>query len=152
TAVIAEMLDSWSKLAEQGKSVEVTRAQADLTMQIIVRTMFGSEIDPTEMREIGEAFGTALKLMNTRMWTSFLPIAIPLPGDAKFRESIEKVDRFLYRLIAERRQNPTHSDDLLSMLIEIRDEETGEGMTDQQVRDEVFTVFLAGHETTATVM
>lgn len=152
TGTIAEMLDNWSTLAGEGKSLDVTRAMADLTMQIIVRTMFGSGLEQTEMHEIGEAFGTALKLMNTRMWTSFLPISIPLPGDRAFKESIEKVDNFVYRLIAERRHNPNASDDLLTMLLDIRDEDTGEGMTDQQVRDEVFTVFLAGHETTATVM
>jgi cytochrome P450 len=152
TTTIAETLDSWTELAKQGQTVEVIRAQADLTMQLIVRTMFGTSLDPQEMREIGEAFGTALKLMNTRMWTSFLPINIPLPGDAKFRDSVATVDRYLYRLIAERRKHPGQANDLLEMLLEIRDEETGEGMTDQQVRDEVFTVFLAGHETTASIM
>jgi len=152
TATIAEMLDSWSELAAKGQPLDVARAQADLTMQLIVRTMFGSGLTADETREIGDAFGTALKLMNTRMWTSFLPISVPLPGDAKFRESIQRVDRFVYRLIAERRQSATQSNDLLGMLLETRDEETGEGMTDQQLRDEVFTVFLAGHETTATVM
>ncbi len=152
SGTIAEMLDTWSERARQGETVEVTRAMSDLTMQLIVRTMFGTGLDPQEMREIGDAFATALKLMNTRMWTSFLPFKLPLPGDAQFRESIEKVDRFVYGLITERRQNPTDSNDLLNMLLEIRDDETGEGMTDQQLRDEVFTIFLAGHETTATVL
>jgi cytochrome P450 len=152
TATIAEMLDNWSALAAKGQALDVARAQADLTMQLIVRTMFGSGLTADETREIGDAFGTALKLMNVRMWTSFLPVSIPLPGDTKFRESIEKVDRFVYRLIAERRNQTSQANDLLGMLLETRDEETGEGMTDQQLRDEVFTIFLAGHETTATVM
>src|SRR6266498_1132365 len=55
TTTIAEMLDSWTKLAEQGQTVEVTRAMADLAMQLIVRTMFGSGLDSQEMHEIGEA-------------------------------------------------------------------------------------------------
>ena len=54
------------------------------------------------------------------------------------------------RLIAERREDAADHGDLLSMLMQAKDEETGERMTDQQLRDEIVTIFLTGHETTAT--
>lgn len=152
TTTIAAMLDDWNSAARADKPVEVAQAMADLTMQIIVRTMFGASIDSAETRDLGQAFARALRLMNVRMWTFFLPDSIPLPGDRAFREAINHIDSAVYRFIAQRRQNPTTENDLLNLLLEARDEETGAHMTDQQVRDEVFTIFLAGHETTATVM
>lgn len=150
--VITETLADWKVLAENKQPIEMAHAMADLTMKIIVRTMFGTGISDAETHEMVEAYTKALKLMNIRMWTFFLPDFIPLPGDTAFRETIQQIDRAVYRFIKERRENPNDNNDLLNMLLEARDEETGEGMNDQQVRDEVFTVFMAGHETSATVM
>ena len=62
------------------------------------------------------------------------------------------LDAILHRIVAERRASGETRDDLLSMLLEARDEETGEGMTDKQLRDELVTLFLAGHETTAIAL
>jgi len=152
TEVISETLTDWKALAEKEQPVEIAHAMAELTMKIIVRTMFGTGISDAETHEMVAAYSKALKLMNVRMWTFFLPDFIPLPGDTAFRETIQQIDHAVYRFINERRQNPSDTNDLLNMLLDARDEETGEGMSDQQVRDEVFTVFMAGHETSATVM
>ena len=152
TEVIAATLADWKVLAENKQPVEMAHAMSSLTMKIIVRTMFGTGISDAETREMVEAYSKALKLMNVRMWTFFLPDFIPLPGDTAFRETIQQIDRAVYRFINERRQNPSEANDLLNMLLDARDEDTGEGMNDQQVRDEVFTVFMAGHETSAAVM
>ncbi|MEZ4670688.1 MAG: cytochrome P450 [Anaerolineae bacterium] len=150
--VIAETLADWKSLSEKNQPIEIAHAMADLTMKIIVRTMFGTGISNEETHEMVDAYTKALKLMNVRMWTFFLPDFIPLPGDTAFRETIQQIDRAVYGFIKERRENPNDNNDLLNMLLDARDEETGEGMSDQQVRDEVFTVFMAGHETSATVM
>ena len=152
TEIITETLADWKVLAEKEQPVEIEHAMSGLTMKIIVRTMFGTGISDAETDELVEAYSSALKLMNVRMWTFFLPDFIPLPGDTAFRETIQQIDRAVYRFINERRQNPSDADDLLNMLLDARDEETGAGMSDQQVRDEVFTVFMAGHETSAAVM
>jgi cytochrome P450 len=151
TVTVAEMVYSWQAAVDARQPIEMSHAMSDLTMQIIVRTMFGGDISKDEARGLGEAFTKALQLMNTRMWTFFLPDFLPLPGDGTMRESLQQIDAVVYRFIEQRRQNPG-GNDLISVLLEMQDAETGERMTDPQVRDEVFTMFLAGHETSATVL
>jgi cytochrome P450 len=65
---------------------------------------------------------------------------------------MERIDRVIYKIIAERRQPGTHSDDLLSLLMDVKDEASGDGMSDQQLHDEALTIFIAGHETTSVAL
>ncbi|MDP3767798.1 MAG: cytochrome P450, partial [Dehalococcoidia bacterium] len=76
----------------------------------------------------------------------------PTPTNLRFRRAMRTLDDIVYGMIEARRNNGADKDDLLSMLLEARDEETGEGMSDKQLRDEVFTMFTAGHETTAAAL
>jgi cytochrome P450 len=78
---------------------------------------------------------------------------LPLPVFRRGRETRAQLDAIIYGMIAERRKTPGDRGDLLSMLLLAQDEENhGERMTDQQVRDEAMTIFLAGHETTANAL
>jgi len=92
------------------------------------------------------AFFTACLLFFAR-----LPGWVPTPAEFQIRQSLADLDDTVYRLIRERRQSGEDRGDLLSMLI-LTEDENGERMTDQQVRDEAVTIFLAGHETTANTM
>jgi cytochrome P450 len=78
------------------------------------------------------------------------------PRGRRFREAVATLDRIVVRIVADRRaqmeKGDAARDDLLSMLLEARDEDTGEGMSDRQLRDELVTLFLAGHETTAIAL
>jgi len=74
------------------------------------------------------------------------------PGNARFRNAAATLRKIVLNIIAERRREGRDHCDLLSMLLAVRDEETGEGMKDEQLRDEVLTLILAGHETTATAL
>jgi cytochrome P450 len=76
---------------------------------------------------------------------------VPVPNNIRFSRAIRRLDRLMYRLIQDRRRSKDTSDDLLAMLLDLQDEE-GVGMTDQQLRDEAVTMFLAGHETTALTL
>ena len=77
-----------------------------------------------------------------------VPEQIPLPSNRRYVAARDEFDELIYGIIAERRREPR--EDLLSMFLAAKDEETGEHMSDEQVRDEVRTMFIAGHETTAT--
>jgi cytochrome P450 len=77
---------------------------------------------------------------------------LPLPHSKRFKKSRETLDRVIYKIINERRKTGEDKGDLLSMLLLAQDEEDGFGMSDEQVRDEALTLFLAGHETTANAM
>ncbi len=78
---------------------------------------------------------------------------LPLPANRRFDKALQTIDEVVHRIIRERRRSGQEGgDDLLSMLMEARDEETGETMSDRQIRDEVTTIYLAGHETTAVTL
>jgi cytochrome P450 len=131
----------------------VAREMMRLTLAIAGKTLFDSDVEE-EADEIGEALTTTLHEFN-RMSLPFarLLARLPLPAKRRFREARERLDSTIYRMINERRASGEDRGDLLSMLIQARDEEgDGTGMTDKQLRDEAMTIFLAGHETTANAL
>ena len=77
---------------------------------------------------------------------------LPTPGNLRFKKAARELRAMVLDIIGQRRREGGDYGDLLSMLLAVRDEETGEGMNDEQLRDEVLTLILAGHETTATAL
>jgi cytochrome P450 len=75
-----------------------------------------------------------------------------LPGERALRRAIQTIDDTVFSIIRERRQSGENRGDLLSLLLQARDEETKTGMNDRQLRDECVTFFIAAHETTATAL
>src|SRR5581483_5007525 len=110
--------------------------------------------DPTDAAdEVGAALAFLLNIANERSGRIFeIPPSIPTRENLRFRKALATLDGVVLRMIEERRKNPGDRGDLLSMLIESRDAETGEAMDDRQLRDETMTIFLAGHETTANAL
>jgi cytochrome P450 len=82
----------------------------------------------------------------------FLPLWVPTARNREFHSVMQFMDGLMYGLLAERRRSGAHHDDLLDLLLQARDEDTGEGLTDQELRDEALTIFAAGHETTANAL
>jgi len=112
--------------------------------------MFSADIDD-KIQSLSHAFNVAAKFMlwrSQQMWAP--PLSVPIPRNVEYNRAFQVLNDTIYPLIADARKNP--KDDLLAMLLAMRDEETGEGMSDQQARDEVVTIFFAGHETTAAAM
>lgn len=136
-----------------GDSLDIAREMARLTLSIAGNTLFGSDVEE-DSREIGDALTAALELFNVAV----LPFSemidkLPLPWTIRFNRARKQLDAIIYRIIAERRAQRTDRGDLLSMLMLARDDEgDGSGMTDEQLRDEVMTLILAGHETTANAL
>jgi cytochrome P450 len=123
-----------------------------LTLTIVCQTLFSSDIS-TEADEVGQALTTVLKHTIDRMQSLFdLAEILPLPENRRFYEALRTLDQVVYGMIKERRRSGRDTGDLLSMLVFARDEETGQSMSDKQLRDEVMTIFLAGHETTANAL
>ena len=152
TGATQEMLDDWRKRGGADEPLDLAREIMLLTQTIILRTMFSTDI--TENAEaIADAFSTTLEHLNLSIVAPF-PIlhALPTPANRRFREAMLVIDKAVYGMIAERRESGVKRGDLLQMLIDARDEETGQGMSDKQMHDEVLTIFLAGHETTAALL
>lgn len=138
-----------------GQQINIAREMSDLTLMIVTRTLFGGECGRHEASLVHEALTTSLSLFPL----SYLPFShllerLPLPATQRFRRAKQQLDATIYSLIAQRRASPDASRrDVLSLLLSAQDAEgNGEGMSDEQVRDEAMILFLAGHETTANAL
>lgn len=143
-----ELMEDW----KDGEVRDIHQDMMKVTLAIITETMFGKTVKEGADK-IGHAIDVGLKYVSTKA-TSFIdiPLSVPTRSNREFVESSEVLDKTIYGLIEERRKSTGSHTDLLAMLLAARDEDDGQGMTDEQVRDEVMTIFVAGHETTANTM
>jgi cytochrome P450 len=153
TGAAEELLADWSRLGASA-SVDVSTAMMQVTLNIISRTMFSSDSDHiVAIMERGA--GRYQAKMRPNMM-DFLGLPAWLAGLPRLRvadRALGEFDKEIDRLIKLRAGNPKHRpNDLLARLIAARDGQTGGGMTEQEVRDQVITIFMAGHETTAMAM
>ena len=138
---------------KSGSTLDVADEMMRLTLAIVGKTLFSADVE-TEASEIGQSLTTVLKMFRVLMlpFSEYLE-KLPLPSMRRFEKAQARLDSIIYGLIHERRKSGQDTGDLLSMLLLAQDDETGgAGMTDQQVRDEALTLFLAGHETTANAL
>jgi cytochrome P450 len=145
-----ETADRWDAAAARSEPLDVAEEMMRLTQTIVLRTLLGSDLGPSD--EVGRAWALVNEHIGESFWSLGLVDRWPTPKNRRFRRAVGVLDRAVLDLIDERRQNSRERSDLLSMLISARDEETGLGMTDVQLRDEVMTILLAGHETTALAL
>ena len=150
TSVIDSFIQKWEGHAQSGQPLDLDDEMMRLTLTVIIKSMFSADID-NKIEALSHAFNVASKFMlwrSQQMWAP--PLSVPIPRNVEYNRAFKVLNDTIYPLISESRKNP--KDDLLGMLLTMRDEETGEGMTDRQARDEVVTIFFAGHETTAASM
>jgi len=143
------MMTRW----KDGAEIDIHAEMMHLTMQIVGQTLFGKAIF-AEANDISESMDAFMRQF-PRLMNPLRPIldALPLPGTLRWRKAQGILDKFIGETIKERRATGEDRGDLLSMLLSAQDAEgDGTGMNDRQVRDEVMTLFLAGHETTANAL
>src|ERR1700752_1005621 len=148
--VIESFVQKWEQKAQSDQPLDLDEEMMRLTLTVIIKSMVSADIDD-KIQSLSHAFNVASKFMlwrSQQMWAP--PLSIPIPRNVEYNRAFKVLNDTIYPLIADARKSP--KDDLLGMLLAMRDEETGEGMTDQQARDEVVTIFFAGHETTAASM
>jgi cytochrome P450 len=144
-----QMLGRWDALPAAAVTVNVEMMR--LTMSVISRSVFTIDISDG-FAGAGQALTTLLDFANQRTISLVNPpLWMPTPMNQRLKRALRTVDAFLYDIIAQRRRQPP-GDDLLSLLLQARDEETGKGLTERQLRDEVLITFFAGHETTAQLL
>jgi cytochrome P450 len=152
----AVMTDYAARLRERwrdGATLDISEEMMGLTLAIVGKTLFDADV-VSDSKDVGAALNVAMDLFNTITIPFFnLLQKLPLPQVRRFDAARAKLDAIIYRLIEERRAAGEDRGDLLSMLLLAQDEEgDGAGMTDEQLRDEAMTIFLAGHETTANAL
>jgi cytochrome P450 len=152
TQATRQMLNRWQTWAESGEEIELTGEMTHLTMEIVTRALFGSAV-VDEQNRISQAITTTLNHISFRYDVPFYPVLkVPTPHNLRVRTAIKTIDQIIYGIIQNRRDHPEENGDLLSLLLQARGEDTGSGMTIGQLRDEVLTFFIAGHETTAVLL
>jgi cytochrome P450 len=153
TTAAEELLAQWD-IVPDGTAVDVQTAMMEVTLNIISRTMFSNDSDDivTIMARSAGRYQMEMRpnIMDMLGWPKWLA---SLPRRNVASRTMGEFDRVIDRLIEERSRDPgSHPKDLLARLVAARDEQTGVGMSAQEVRDHVITIFLAGHETTAMAL
>ncbi|MCB0476685.1 MAG: cytochrome P450 [Crocinitomicaceae bacterium] len=148
-----EIADRWEELAQTEEEVEIGEEMMRVTASIILKSMFSSEIDE-ETLEMKDCVEYMIKFATTQQQGLYFPDWVPTKRNTKYKESKNKVYKYINRIIAERKAIPQDQwpEDLLTKLMLTVDEETGESMSENLLRDESITAFFAGHETTARTM
>ncbi len=149
--LMTESAQAWTQETniDTGQPLDLFQQMSGLTLSIVCQALFGADMLPYKQR-VFEASGIINRLDVQAFYVPGL-LSLPTPQRHRLYEARGTLYTIVDELIAKRRQASTESD-LLTMLLQARDEKTGEGMTDQQVRDEVLTLMVAGHETTTNAL
>jgi cytochrome P450 len=140
-------IDTW----RAGERRDIARDMNRLTLEIVVKTLFNSDVS-SDADHVGETLSEIVRPFASQATLKWiLDNRLPTPGHRRYFKAVTAIDRIVFRIITERRASKSDEGDLLSMLLQAQDED-GSQMTDAQLRDEVMTLFLAGHETTALAL
>lgn len=132
-----ELLTDWLAKADKGEVIDISSDTSDLSLEIILRCLFSDDMD---------------KLIKQEGKNPFDILTYELARDIKFVMKFRALKSLVQQLMDERRESSVRYDDFLEAFMEAKDKETGEGMTDNEIIDEVMTMIIAGHETGATTL
>jgi len=156
-AAARETVARWAKLARRGERVDVAEEMTRVTLRVASEALFGRDLS-ADLDASGDAIRGALAHVGYRLRRLAVPTWIPSRRNREFLRARRALDALCYAAIAERRRAlalGTPSDGrgaLLDLLLGARDAESGAGLDDRALRDEVMTALLAGHETTAAAL
>lgn len=152
TAAAVATAERWQPVARDGRPFDMVAEMRDLTLQIIGQALFSTDFS-ADADAIVAAFNVGVDYVAYR---TFNPLAlreqIPTPRNRRFLAARSALDTIVYRIIHERRRTGADHGDLLSMLLQTYDAEAGVGLGDQQIRDEVLTLIIAGHDSSTNTL
>lgn len=147
-----EMIKEWKEETKNDGKIDFEPEMMKITLQIIAKTMLSADFK-AEAQSVGVSLTYILKALEKRVLRGInFPMWLPTPENTEFKNKRKVLDTLIYKLISERRKTGHQKGDLLDMLMESRYKDNGEAMPDNLLRDELMTIFLAGHETTATAL
>ncbi len=140
------MINNW----RAGETRDIHQDMMHLTLEIVVKTLFGGD-SSVESNDVGQAIDVIANHFASQS-VYVMPLSfLPTPGQLRLERAIKQLDKIIHQIIRMRRDSLQERNDLLTLLLQAQDED-GSRMTDRQLRDEVMTLFLAGHETTALAL
>lgn len=142
------MLDRWQANAAEERAVDTRSEVILLSLEILLRSMFSGDLigHELELREAVIEYERHMDLVSAVNPVK-LPAWFPSVGRRRFQGAVRTLEQFIFRVVEERRRTHTDNGDLVSLLLWARDEETGQSMSDRQIRDELMTMLQAGHDT-----
>ena len=150
--VVDEYYQELAQRVEGEATINIASEMMQVTAEVVMGTFFSSAYG-FDKEQMYEADGFSQEVILKRAYMPFQRQMDKLTGThKKFIQNKNAFDEMIFRMIKERKENPGDHIDLLSMLLSAKYEDTGEGMSDQQLRDELITIYLAGHETSANAL
>jgi cytochrome P450 len=145
-ALAGRSLEAW----RDGQTIDVHEEMMHLTLEIVARCFFDADVGAWAT-DVGRAMQVALEDFSSQRRLIRIPRSIPTPHNLRFEMAARRLDEVVGSIIEKRRKGGEDRGDFLSMLM-LAEDDSGERMTDRQLRDEVMTLFLAGHETSADAL
>ncbi len=149
-ATMAEYTEQLIATWRNGEERDIHEEMMQLALRIVGKTLFDADVT-RDAKEVGETLDILLHIAANFGRTILVPLWVPTPRNIRAKLGIKRLEKVIYRIIADRRASGRDTGDLLSILLQAQDEE-GTHMNDRQLRDETITLFLAGHETTANTL
>ncbi|WP_346099429.1 cytochrome P450 [Streptomyces olivaceiscleroticus] len=147
--VMAEEIDRMTAVWRPGMRFDLTAALTTLTLRIVTRSVLAAEAEDEAVADVQHSLHTVIDGIYQRVMLPLGPLyRLPTPGNRRYRRACTRLHRAIDGIIAERRAAPG-GDDLVAMLLEARDEDTGEPLSDKDIRDQLVVMSGAGFETTA---
>ncbi len=151
-SVAQRMSERWDAITQRGEPLDVDAEMMTLTLNVVGQSLFGINFEQNADALVSAVVTTLDHVIYRAMNPFALPNAIPTARNRRFRSARRRLDDAIFAIIAHRRAHPADRSDLLEMLMSAQDEETGARMTDAQLRDEIITLIIAGHETVASAL
>lgn len=150
-SIIDALEDSldWDDVGLEAREIDVGGRMPRLTMNVVSSVLLGAPTTGEVATEVFAELRFSIDHMFRAILADRLPRWVPLPGREHFHRSSRRLRSLVGRFVEERRRRGGEHDDILGLMLEVRDEETGQGMSDEQILDEAMSLFLAGFETTA---
>ncbi|NTU74840.1 MAG: cytochrome P450 [Anaerolineaceae bacterium] len=146
------MLERWEGLAASGTEVDLDREMMALTLEVVGLALFNIDLSKDASELTGAVITCLDYIVYQARYMVTPPLWVPTPRNLKFKNGLRILDAAVADIINQRKQAEDPGDDLLGMLLRARDEQTGAGLSIAQVRDEVITLLIAGHETVASAL
>ncbi len=148
TEEIGGLLDGWETHARSGGSTDIVPPLMQMTFRIITRALCGTEV-PGDADELTRSLTVIMRAGERVLWSPMPFIhRLPSPQKSRLKRALAYFDSRIYGIIDERQKSAVQRDDLLDMLLAVRDPETGEPLGYRELRDDLMTLLIAGHETT----
>ena len=149
-ATMADYAEQMASTWRNGEERDIHDEMMQLALRIVGKTLFDADVT-RDTKEVGETLDILLRIAANFGRTILVPLWVPTPRNLRAKMGIRRLEKVIYRIIAERRASGHDAGDLLSILLQAQDDD-GTHMNDRQLRDETITLFLAGHETTANTL